>query len=52
MMKKKKGLNTFLVIEFRQLYFLVLDFQFALQMVPQFWDKTKLIPQLSFLSKN
>jgi hypothetical protein len=38
--------------EFYKLYFLVLEFQFASQMVPQFWEKTELVPRLSFSSKN
>jgi hypothetical protein len=46
------GLNTFLVPEFSQLYFLVIEFQFASQIIPQFWKKIKLVPRLSFSSKN
>jgi hypothetical protein len=30
----KKGLNTFLVLEFWKLYFLITEFQFASQMIP------------------
>jgi len=46
------GLNILLVPEFWQLYFLVFEFQFALQMVPQFLKKIELVPQSNFLSKN
>jgi hypothetical protein len=45
---KKLRVKYILVIEFWKLYFLVSEFQFALQMVPQFWKKTKLVFQLSF----
>jgi hypothetical protein len=35
------GLNTFLVPEFWKFYFLVPKFQFASQMIPQFWEMTE-----------
>jgi hypothetical protein len=35
------GLNTFLVPEFWKLYFLVPEFQFASQMIHQFWEMTE-----------
>jgi len=52
LIKKKWGLNTFLVLEFWKLYFLIPEFQFASQIVSPFWKKTKLVPQSSFPSKN
>jgi hypothetical protein len=41
-----------MVPKFSQLYFLVSEFQFASQMIPQFLKITKLVPRLTSLSKN
>jgi hypothetical protein len=35
------GLNNFLVPEFWKFYFLVSEFQFASEMIPQFWKMTE-----------